>query len=185
MTMASSIPLIPLSANPTARSLSDPDLRSILQSYFNACNALDFNIIKSYLHPKCVSGYQEREQMRGTSANDVMQGMAMGSVCMAPPFKPYAVIYKVIETPPDMPDPPVRDLHVEFSFHGPDGKEEDVGGRRAKVRYTWKWDGEDGLWKIVAQMAQDAGFDMKKGDWMGEYKEFERVQREKRNWFTE
>ena len=110
----------------------------------------------------------------------MMRGIASTFVCLAEPFKPVATLREVQE----LSSPPwgenKKGLYVEYSFCGHDGKEEDVGGRRAKVRYWWVK--EDGLWKIILQHADDCGFEMKE-NWEEDFARYEKEQKEKGNWF--
>lgn len=169
-----------LSSLATARS-ADPDIHELMRVWFTACNAPSFAAAKSFISPRFLGLYQSTPY--ASSPDELMHGVATTFVCMAEPFKPFATIREIKDVAPtEHCRGTIKGVYVEFSMLGPDAKEEDVGGRRAKARYWWMRDAEDGLWKMVLEHVDDCGFEMREGEWMGEVEKFIKEQKEKGNW---
>lgn len=170
-----------LSSLATARS-ANPDLHELMRAWITACNAPSFAAAKSYISPRFIGLFQHTPY--ATSIDQLMHALAMSFVCMAEPFKPQATICEIKDiAPTPMCGEGIKGVYVELSMLGSDHKEADVGGKRAKARYWWMKDEQDGLWKMVLEQVDDCGFEMKEGDWMADLKAFEKEQKEKGNWF--
>lgn len=155
------------------RSSSDPspDLPSLLQSFFDCCNAGSYNRAGTYLSPTVLGLHQGL--ITGVSPHSVLLDIVANRDGIAEPFVPYAVVKEVKEVKTSALigsyTENVRGLSVEFAFVGPGGDEGKTAGRRGKGRYWFaketlggkrdiRYD-DEWQWKIILLDLDDLGFE--------------------------